>query len=114
MEAYAPTTRKTHFEILKKIALTSQHFMCARQVSRKIDIFCGLCKRDKINLVQSHFLTLNFIFLYVTQKISIFFVKRLSEHTECRDIRAHGMGCPNNNLIIHGKSKMWQKNGSHH
>jgi hypothetical protein len=59
MGAYVPAIRKTYFEILKKLTkkftLMPQHSMWARQVLQKIDIFYGLCKKDRQCLIQSYF-----------------------------------------------------------
>ena len=53
----------------------------------KTDIFCGLCKKDKMMSCENHFLTPNFVFH--TRHISWWFsAKRLCEHIQYRDIRA--------------------------
>jgi hypothetical protein len=58
-------------KILKKnFALTSQQSMCARQVSRKTDIFCGLCKKDKrMSHTKPFFNTKFCIFTHDTKKV---------------------------------------------
>ena len=50
MGAYAPAIGKTFQNVKnskKKLTCTSRYSMWARQVSRKTNIFCGLCKKDK-------------------------------------------------------------------
>ena len=46
----------------KNLAHTSRHYMCARQVSEKTDIFCGLCKKDKRMSCEKHFLIPDLVF----------------------------------------------------
>jgi hypothetical protein len=59
MGAYAPATGKTHFEIFQKLiksfALTSQHSMCARQVSQKKTFFVACVKKIKKMSRKSYF-----------------------------------------------------------
>jgi hypothetical protein len=58
------------------------------KLHEKTDIFCGLCKKDKKILIQSHFLTPKFVFLYMTQKMSGFMLL-FCEHIECQDVYAN-------------------------
>jgi hypothetical protein len=57
----------------KNLAHTSRHSMYMRQVIWKTDIFCVLCKKDKILSHATPILAPNFIFfLHTTHKISFF------------------------------------------
>jgi hypothetical protein len=72
MGAYAPATGKKHFENVKKnpnekFELTSQHSMCAHQVSRKTDIFMASVKKTK-KLPRKQL----FVFLHMPRKMSVF------------------------------------------
>jgi hypothetical protein len=84
MGAYTLATGKTHFEILKKLiknfAPTSQYSTCARQVSQKIDIFCGLCEKIKKNVLYKVIFKYQILSFYTCHKKCQLFVQWLSEH----------------------------------
>jgi hypothetical protein len=53
--------------------LICQHYICARQISRKTDIFCVPCRKDKENISWKGFLKhQNLCFLHTTGKILVF------------------------------------------
>jgi hypothetical protein len=57
--AYAPSTRKTCFEISKNLtkifAFKYSQSKCACNVSSKTDMFCGLCKKQKVSCGMPYF-----------------------------------------------------------
>jgi hypothetical protein len=63
--------------------------MCMRQVSRKNNIFCGLCKKEKTYPVKSIVFSTEFCLFYTRHMISSFFMKRLCERVAREDVRAN-------------------------
>lgn len=91
MGVYAPATSKNHFKMSKipnkNLARTSRYSMCARQVSQKTDIFCGLCKR-KNNASLKAFFNTEFCLFNTRLKSCQLFAEWLCEHVEFWDTRA--------------------------
>ena len=63
--------------------------MYIRQVSRKINIFCGLCKKEKIYLVKNIIFSTEFCLFYTRRMTSRFFMKQLCERVAHEDVRAN-------------------------
>ena len=61
--------------------------MSIRQVTRKTNIFCGLCKKVKLYLVKSIIFITEFCLFYTLHMISRFFMKRLCERVASVDVR---------------------------
>jgi hypothetical protein len=63
--------------------------MCNCQVSRKINIFCGLYKKEKIYPVNNIIFSTEFCLFYTRHITSPFFMKQLCERVALEDVRAN-------------------------
>ena len=85
------STRKNILEMQKiwnkNMARTSRRSICGQEVSRKNNIFCYLCRKDKKMSCEKPFVTIKICLFYTRHRKYRFSVKRLREHLECRNTR---------------------------
>jgi hypothetical protein len=92
--AYAPYAKNIYFLLSKNsnkffymyIFVIPYAFV---KVSRKNDIACVRCKKDKIYTIKCLLVSIKICLFYVGQTTSRFFVKRLCAHTTCEDVRVN-------------------------